>query len=903
MPPPNGALAGHCPYCLLETGLVGGADEAAGLTEDSRERPLPVGSQIGPYQIESLLGTGGMGEVYRAVDTRLARKVAIKFLCAAVADAAGRRRFQREAQMASSLNHPNIVTVHDAGEFEGRHYLVTEFVDGGKLSDWARREKPQPRELADLLAGVADGLAAAHAANILHRDIKPANVLVTKSGYAKLADFGLARLAEAGTPEEPAPAPPETVTRPGVIVGTTAYMSPEQASGRPADVRSDIFSFGVLVYELLAGRRPFAGTTDLELLRNIAHGTALPLAESVPPLLRMIVEKALENDPGDRYQSMRELAVDLRRVSRARTEDVPAPARPKARRAWLPWSLAGVLLVAVAAWEVARPPAPPANPLEKAHFTRVTDFESTEAAISPDGRFVAFVSDHDGPFDVWLTQLGTGRQTNLTQGKVGPLPGPLRSVGFSGDGSEIWLGGGDVGMRLRVMPLTGGAPRNFLGEETANLAWSPDGASIVYHTFGNGDPMFVADRTGANARRIFEDRPGIHNHYPVWAPDGHWIYFVHGTPATGEMDLWRIRPAGGAPERLTERNTDMAYPTPVGNRMVLYVSHDADGSGPWLWAFDLKGGSSRRVSLGLEQYTSVAISADGRKLVATIGNPQASLWSVPILDHIAEEHDVKPFAVPTVRALGPRFRGASLFYLSSLGTGDGLWRYSEGQAFEIWKGADGALLETPAVSRDGNRVAIVLRRNGKRQLHLLSADGAEFQPIADAIDIQGTGCWSPDGKWIVTGGTDAAGPGLFKIPAESGSPVRLAAGPALNPVWSPDGSLIVYAGTNVRSFAPLLAVRPDGTAVRLPEISVRRLGARARFLPDGKGLIYMQGLLASQDFWLLDLTTMKSRRLTKLENRAAMPTFDIAPDGKQIVFDRVRDNSDVLLIDLPKESS
>jgi Tol biopolymer transport system component len=166
---------------------------------------------------------------------------------------------------------------------------------------------------------------------------------------------------------------------------------------------------------------------------------------------------------------------------------------------------------------------------------------------------------------------------------------------------------------------------------------------------------------------------------------------------------------------------------------------------------------------------------------------------------------------------------------------------------------------------------------------------------------QGSSCWSPDGKWIVTGGSDATGPGLFKIPLDGGSPVRLVAGQALNPVWSPDGSLIVYAGTNVRTFAPLLAVRPDGTSVKLPEIILRRLGERVRFLPDGKSLIYMGGLLASQDFWLLDLASMKSRLLTRLQNLAAMRTFDVTPDGKQIVFDRLRENSQVVMIDLPKE--
>jgi Tol biopolymer transport system component len=904
MLPPTGALVGHCPYCLLEAGLAqeAGNPPAADLLEEPRETLMLTGSRIGPYYIEDLLGAGGMGQVYRAVDTRLGRRVAIKFLSGAVADAAGRRRFQREAQMASSLNHPHILTVHDVGEFDGLQYLVTEFVDGGTLSGWARRQKREPREIADLLSGVADGLAAAHEANILHRDIKPANVLVTKSGYAKLADFGLAKLSEGITTTEACP-PVEEGTRPGVTVGTIAYMSPEQASGRPIDARSDIFSFGVLTYELLAGRRPFAGASDLEILQTILHGAPEPLGAEVPAMLRMMVEKALERDPADRYQSMREVVVDLRRFTRAKPAGAPLAAPRKIGRAWLPWSVAGIVLAATALWEGLHPAAAPPNPLENAHFMRVTDFESTEAAISPDGRFVAFVSDHDGPFDVWLTQVGTGRQVNLTQGKAGPLPGPLRSVGFSGDGSEILLGGGDVGMRVRLMPITGGAPRNFLGEQAANLAWSPDGARIVYHNFADGDPMFVADRTGANARRILADGPGIHNHFPTWSPDGRWIYFVHGTPATKEMDLWRIGPAGGTPERLTERNTDVAYPTPVGARTVLYVARDADGSGPWLWAFDLKRKDSRRVSFGLEQYTSVAASADGSKLVATIGKPTASLWTVPILDRLAEERDVKPLPAPTVRALAPRFGGASLFYLSSLGTGDGLWRHRDGQIFEIWKFADGALMEPPAVSLDGSRIAIVLRRKGKRQLHVLSADGAEVQPITDAIDVQGAGSWSPDGKWIVTGGADAAGPGLFKIPFEGGSPVHLVSGPALNPVWSPDGRLIVYAGTNVRTFAPLLAVRPDGTSVRLPEISVRRLGERARFLPDGKSLIYMQGLLAAQDFWLLDLATMKSRPLTRLQNRAAMRTFDITPDGKQIVFDRFRENSDVVLIDLPKNDA
>ncbi|MGO9123770.1 MAG: protein kinase domain-containing protein [Terriglobales bacterium] len=868
---------------------------------------LTSGTKLGPYEIVSPVGAGGMGEVYRARDTRLNRDVAIKVLPEALAHDADRlRRFEQEARTIAALNHPNILGIHDIGVHDGAPFLVSEFLEGVTLRDTLISGPLPVRRAIEYALGIAEGLAAAHEKGIVHRDLKPENVFVTRDGRIKVLDFGLAKLVRPEENHETAATLTSPATLPGMVMGTVGYMSPEQVRGETIDPRSDIFSFGAVLYEMLTGKRAFKRETSAETMTAILREEPPALNDTGwqgPLELQRILARCLEKNVARRFQSASDLAFAIESLSGTST-GTPAAKRvsqPKSRRAWLPWAMAAALLMGTAVWETVRPAAAPANPLEKAHFARVTDFVSVEAAISPDGKFVAFISDHDGPFDVWLTQVGSGRSVNLTQGKAGPLPGPLRSVGFSGDGSEIWIGGGDVGMRLRLMPLTGGTPRNFLGEETVNLAWSPDGERIVYHTFGNGDPMFVADRTGANARRILGDRPGLHNHFPAWSPDGRWIYFVHGTPATKEMDLWRIDPVGGNPERLTQRNTDIAYPTPVGNRTVFYVARDEDGSGPWLWAFDLKRRDSRRVSVGLEQYTSVQASADGRKLVATISNPIAGLWTVPILDRVAEEHDVKPFTVPTVRALAPRFSGSSLFYLSSLGTGDGLWRLRDGKVTEIWKGADGALLETPAVSPDGGRVAIVLRRSGKHQLHVLSSDGAELQPIAEGMVPQGSSCWSPDGRWIVTGGSDASGAGLFKIPLDGGSPVRLAAGEALNPVWSPDGSLIVYAGTNVRTFAPLLAVRPDGTSIELPHIILRRLGERLRFSPDGKGLIYMGGLLASQDFWLLDLASMKSRLLTRLQNLAEMRTFDVTADGRQIVFDRIRENSQVVMIDLPEE--
>jgi len=865
--------------------------------------------RLGPYEILGPLGAGGMGEVFKARDSRLGRLVAIKILSASkVADPERKRRFVQEARAASALNHPNIVTVYDIANDGAVDYLVMEYVPGNSLDRLIPRKGVALPEALGYANQIASALAVAHAAGIVHRDIKPANLIVTAEAQVKILDFGLAKLVESASGSEGETKTQQSaVTEVGTVMGTVGYMSPEQATGRTVDHRTDIFSLGVVLYEMVAGKRPFQGKSQVETLHAIINDPTPPFPEQ-PRELEEILAKALEKDPKDRYQHAGDMGLDVRRFQRARASKSRATmligTAAHGRRKWFP---AGAILLALVAavggWLARGISTSTENPLANAQFTRVTDFEAaeTDAAISPDGKFVAFLADRDGPFDIFLSQVGSGRFANLTQGKVQNLGRvTIRPLGFSGDGSEVWLHDADPASSVQIIPLIGGQPRIFVGRQSQSVAWSHDGARLVYHTSDPGDPIFVADRTGANARQIFVEKPGVHHHFPTWSLDGKWIYFASGIPAANEMDLWRVASAGGAAERLTQLNSNVSYPTPINLRTLLYIARDAKGSGPWLWALDVEHKITQRVSFGLEKYTSVTASADGRRLAVTVANPVANLWSVPILDRLAEERDVRPFPLPTVRALMPRFGGDALFYLSSQGSGDGLWRYQNEQALEIWKGAEAALLEPPAVSFDGRRVAFVLRRNGKSRLQVETADGTDPQTIGQNLDVQGAACWSPDGKWIVTGGSDVKGAGLFKIEVDSGAPIRLATGLALNPVWSPDGRLIVYAGANVGFGGPLLAVRPDGTPVELPEINLQRDGERIRFLPDGKGLVYTQGFSPStQDFWLLDLGTKKSRRITQLANTATLRTFDITPDGKQIVFDRLRDNSDIALIDLP----
>ena len=372
------------------------------------------------------------------------------------------------------------------------------------------------------------------------------------------------------------------------------------------------------------------------------------------------------------------------------------------------------------------------------------------------------------------------------------------------------------------------------------------------------------------------------------------------------MDVWRMKPSGASPEQLTHQHADVNFLAPLDLRTLLYVARAEDWSGPWLWALDVESKVTRRVTVGLEQYTSVSASRDGRRVVATVAKPTASLWRVPLNDRRVEDVDAQPYPVATERALAPRHRGASLFYLSlsTRGIGDGLWRFHNGQAFEVTKGADNVLSEPPVVSPDGSRVAIVVRQPGKRQLAIMSADGTNSRTLAPSIEIhgvvgQGAADWSPDGSWIVAAGSDGTAPGLFKIPVDGGAPVRLVEGWAYNPVCSPNGDVIIYAsgfggagGTSV-----LRRIRPDGTPVSMPEVGVR-VGGAHRFLPSGLGLVYLRSV-ESKDFWLLDFATNTTRQLTHFSDRGFLNTFDVTPDGKYLVFDRTRQNSDIVRIDLP----
>jgi Tol biopolymer transport system component len=862
-----------------------------------------------------------MGEVYRARDARLGRLVAIKILPPALASEAERlQRFEREARSASALNHPNIVTIYDIGTHDSISYIAMELVAGQPLRAFLREGALALRRILDIGVQIAEGLAKAHASGIVHRDLKPENVMVTDDGLEKVLDFGLAKIARVDAGSEAVTQAPtvSAETEPGVLLGTVGYMSPEQAMGRPADHRSDQFSLGAILYEMATGRRAFQRKSTPQTLAAIIQDEPEPIARcnpAIPAPLRWIVDRCLAKEPQGRFASTEDLARDLAVVRDHLSEvsgsssAIPAEAGRGRRRPWVAAALAaGALLgLGVAAWRLLERDYFWRSPLEGARFTRFTDWEGSEldAALSPDGKFVAFLSDRGGAFDIWVGQVGSGQFLNLTQGRHPEVANPiLRNVGFSDDGTHVWFRiDSKEGKQhsVRLVPTIGGAERSFLAS-AAEAAWAPAHDRIAYFPPDPGDPLFLADRNGANPRPIGMATPGIHQHYVTWSPEGRFVYFVRGIPPE-EMDVWRIPSSGGVPERVTRHNTRVAYPTLLDERTLVYVATREDGSGSGLFAADVERRIPHAVSVGLEEYVSVGASADGRRLVATVANPTRGLWTVPITDRIVDESGASRFKLPTVRASAPRFGPDYLAYLASKGAADGLWRLKDGAETELWRGSDGAVLHAPAISPDGSRICFVVRTPEGARLLSMAADGTNVHRVSPSLEIRGAPSWSPDGRWIAVAGTEGGAYPLLKLPASGGQPTRLLDGTDAvlsNPVWSPDGRFILYSAGRGSAMVRLEAITPDKQPYPLPEVWVGNMGDRYRFLPDGKRLVVMQGVLWQQDFSILDLTSGHLRPLTNLSRRFVMRSFDVSPDGKAILFDRLGANSDVVLIDLAR---
>jgi Tol biopolymer transport system component len=867
-----------------------------------------VGRQVGPHRIVSLLGRGGMGEVYRARDTQLGRDVAIKVVAAALlSEPEHRARFEREARALATLNHPHVGAIYGLVDSDGVHGLVLELVEGPTLHDRLALGALPVREALEVARQLAHALEAAHDKGIVHRDLKPANLKITPEGVLKVLDFGLAKVfAVDGAAGDGA----TTVgtTQEGLVAGTPAYMSPEQARGKTLDKRTDVWAFGAVLYEMLTGRPVFRRETSSDTIAAVLERepdwSALP-AET-PAGVRRLLERCLEKDPRSRWRDIGDARLEIEEALGVAIIPGAPAARAKAR--WVPAAVAVlVVLAGAAAWQLRRSEYFWRNPLEGAASTRLTSFEGAphHAAVSRDGKFVAFLSDHEGAWDAWVSQVGTGDVHNLTRGTVPELRNPgTRTVGFSPDGTLVTLwsrvrdqaGGGQVDAGWAV-PTMGGPLRPYL-KGVAELDWSPDGRRIAYHPPAPGDPLFVTEPDEKVGRQIYVARPGVHNHFPVWSPDGAFIYFVQGLPLD-EMDIWRIAPTGGTPERLTFHDSRVAFPTFLDERTLLYLATDADGYGPWIYAMDVTRRVPHRISTGVEEYTSLAASATGRRLVATVSRRTAGLWRVPVADHVVDASRAVPIRLPTIHALSPRVGPGFLVYRAPRAGTDALWKLTDGTPTQLWSGTEGRAVGGPEVAPDGGRLAFLAQKGGRTHLYVMNADGSGARRVAEDLDVRGAPAWSPDGQWLAVAALREREPRLFKVPVAGGAPVPLVGEYSTDPVWAPSGRFLVYSGEDVGATYAVKAVNADGTPRVLPRLVLTRGARRLAFLGGDDALVFLRGDISHKELWVFDLGTGHSRPLTSLGRELAIGDFDVSRDGREIVFDRAREESDIVLFERP----
>jgi hypothetical protein len=611
--------------------------------------PLAPATRLGPYEIVALLGVGGMGEVYRARDTRLGRLVAIKVIAAAaLEDADGRRRLLHEARAASALNHPNIVTVYDVGTDKGAEFVAMELIDGQSLADKLATRRLPITDVLKYATQIAGALAAAHAAGIIHRDLKPSNVMITGDGTAKVVDFGIAKSLGSHSGETATVAG----TSQGHIIGTVGYMSPEHAEGRTVDARSDIFSFGSVLYEMISGRSPFTRDTALATMAAIARDEPRPLSEyadDVPVELERVTAKCLRKDPARRFQSMADLRVVLEDLpndmAAQRVETDASPRRGMLVAAPIAGLVAGAIAVGLVTRLRPREVAVPSMPTEVMRLT-YDDGYTEGPALSADGTLVGYASDRAGGnnLDIWVQRAAGGEPIRLTQDAADE-----RQPAFSPDGGQIVFRSEADGGALYTIPALGGSAR-LLVERGIAGRYSPDGQQIAYWT---GSQIGFPGRPG-NARTFVipaaggtptELRGFIGARYPVWSPDGQFL-LVTGSRTDGSgaesVDWWIVRVADGAAFAtgasaafkavgIETSGATGSLPTAgawIGDRVF------ATGAGN-LWSVTVGPAPAQsvqhvqRLTFGPGQSSEPSVSRDG--MIAFVGSKvMHNIWSLPL---------------------------------------------------------------------------------------------------------------------------------------------------------------------------------------------------------------------------------------------------------------------------------
>ena len=935
--------------------LGGGEVVRKSIIEEPRQ-PLPNGTGVGPYRILNLIASGGMGDVYRARDERLGRDVALKVLPPILTDDRERvDRFAQEAKSASALNHPHIVAIYEIGQArpsyvvqsiaakerpEELHYIAMELVEGETLREFLTGHPSLPQRL-EILAQTADGLAKAHAASIVHRDLKPDNIMISAEGYAKVVDFGLAKLVEPPLGWNPLGADSPTmraITRQGELIGTAGYMSPEQILGKQIDQRSDIFSFGCIVYEAVTTQKPFEGESFVDTLHQVLHAEPRPVEhpdERVQHELQRLIGKCLVKDRENRYQSLRDVALDLRALARDvdRGPAVPLPRATSVR--WLVAAMAIVVAVAgVALWR-GRGRGTDNDPHTARPATRITSNGNVgHLAVSPDGRFAAYTTyDGEKGQSVRLQQIATGSSVVIV-----PPAAAMHYVGitFSADSNYVLPTGydGSVYGNVTEVPLLGGPATTLISDADTVAAASPDGSrlAVTRQVLQKGEArLLVAARDGSHERVLATLPLPEGASSPAWSPDGKRIAVTHG------RSIYTIDAATGAkssvPLAAWHGSINSVTWTPAGDALLISAIDERAGGYMQLMRVDLASGSIAAITDDDNDYAEPR--AAGRSVAAIRMKRQATLWSVTP-GSPAEE---LTRGVGSSDGLGgiAWTRDHRIVYASSAAGTVDLWIANADGSSPRQLTSDEGLESHPVVTADGATIVYATHARGECGIWRMNVDGSQRRQIAAAPIIHEFAV-TPDSKSVVyaSGDEERGGSTLLRIPIDGGPPATIARiGVFVKSLQlTPDGSSVVFSAlqeTAVKLFRVAIGggpvtklhtdrasdgvVSPDGKLVActfgMPEptaslailpvaggapLRVLSLNGRLyRWSPDGKSIVFVKDEGKKENLYVLPLGGGEPKPLTNFTD-GSIANFAWSPDGTRILLTHYLQTRDVVLL-------
>ena len=884
---------------------------------------ITLNGKIANYRVERLLGAGGMGEVYLAFDEKLKRKVALKILPAEFGSNDERvKRFEREARAISSLNHPGIVTVYDVGNSDGVNYIATEFVEGETLRD-LMSGKFKFRNILLNSIQICDALSAAHREGIIHRDIKPENIMIRKDGYAKILDFGLAKLTEAG-PE----AREFAMTSKGVIIGTPAYMSPAQISDEEIDHRTDLWSCGVVFYEFLSGRNPFKGANRQETFQAILSKDPVlcsTLNPEIPPELDRILAKLLEKDPDMGYQSAADLRADLKRVKRDldsspswSTDGVISHrwrAGTKGSRTVVMAIAAAVLLLVTGLafagyYFLTSGKDPSAIDWAKARNSRLTDLVGTEyfPSISPDGKAFAYAASENGNLEIFSQRIGGKNRVNLTAGCLSDDTQPA----FSPDGEYIAFRSERSPKGIYVMGASGENPR-LLSDVGFHPSWSPDGKEIAVSTFGRDQPtvrpsantgkLLVVDvKTGAKRDLLKLDAS-----FPSWSPNGHRIAYWFYTGTFGRRDIATI-PAGGGEPVVVAKGFAVSNWNPVWSpdgRYLYFVSSRAGNMNFWRVRIDELTGEPfddpEAVTTPAQYSRHLTFSRDGKRMLYVETNNRSNIQGVEF-DAVNGKATGQPYWITQGD------REVSRAELSSDGT-EFVMRLIRPTQDDIvtvtrdgreWRDItnDEPFDRYVRWSPDGRRLAFGSDRNGGGQVWISNADGTNLRQITAKNDVDaatGFPVWSPTGDRLAVyynGVTSLLDPELSEDEQDAPKLPVDCVHRLVTWDWSPDGQKLA----GVIAVGDKRHIGYFSFETNQYHIVVENTDEVPSWLPDSRRFIYSDG----PKIFLADIVTRETKEMFSNPEVDVRSPF-ISRDGKLLYYTAGNSESDIWLLDLTAE--